>query len=91
MRPADADRPDLSAAGLGGELFVAFGAVAKRRAVPGGWHLATASLTASISDPREILAVATFLLGRGDGICDALERVPPGEGFVTVQERGRGA
>lgn len=55
-------------------------------AVPGGWHLATASLTASISDPREILAVATFLLGRGDGVCDALERVPPGEG---VRDRPR--
>jgi hypothetical protein len=58
--------------------------------VPGGWHRAEASLAPTLVDPREILAVATFPLQNGD-LCDALQRVPPGEAFVTVQERGRGA
>jgi hypothetical protein len=32
--------------------------------VPPGWHVAPASLTPSLVDPREILAVATFPLRR---------------------------
>jgi hypothetical protein len=60
-------------------------------AVPDGWHRVTTSLTPNLVDPREILAVATFPSARGDGLCDALERVPPAAAFVTVQERGRGA
>jgi hypothetical protein len=59
--------------------------------VPEGWHEAQTSLTPSLIDPREILTVATFALPRAGGLCDALERVPPAEAFVTVQERGRGA
>jgi hypothetical protein len=60
-------------------------------AVPEGWHLAEASLTPTLVDPREILAVATFPLPRGGSVCDSLERVPPAEAFVTVQERAHGA
>jgi hypothetical protein len=58
--------------------------------VPPGWHLAPASLTPDLVDPREILAVATFPLRRGDELCQALARIPPDQAFVTVQERAGG-
>jgi hypothetical protein len=59
--------------------------------VPDGWHRASASLTPGLVDPREIFSVATFPLRRGDEFCESLERIPPGEAFVTIQERGLGA
>ena len=59
--------------------------------VPPGWHRAKSSLSPSLVDPREILAIATFRLRAGEELCDALQRVPPADAFLTVQERGRGA
>jgi hypothetical protein len=59
--------------------------------VPDGWHRAPASLTRGLVDPREIVAVATFPLRPGHEICATLQRIPPDQAFVTIQERGRGA
>jgi hypothetical protein len=59
--------------------------------VPNGWHRAGYSLTPTITDPVELLSLATSPFGGRDGICDALARVVPNGAFVTVEERGRGA
>jgi hypothetical protein len=56
--------------------------------IPDGWHRAGHNLTPQITDPVEILSVATAPFGRGDGICDALVRVVPDGALVTLQERG---
>jgi hypothetical protein len=56
-------------------------------ALPDRWYRAETSLTPSLVDPREILAVATFPIP----LCNSLERVPPADVFVTVQERAHGA
>lgn len=63
---------------------------------PSSWHRAGRSLTPSITDPVEILSLATFPLREGDELCGArgegaLARVPPAGALVTIQERGRGA
>jgi hypothetical protein len=90
----DRNRPrDIAARG---ELALTGATYEDRRwgftvAVPDEWQRATTSLTPSLVDPREILAVATFPLAAGDGLCDSLKRISPAEAFVTVQERGRGA
>jgi hypothetical protein len=61
---------------------------------PAGWHRATHSLTPNITDPVEILSVATFPLRTGQALCGvagALARVRPAGALVTIQERGIGA
>jgi hypothetical protein len=63
---------------------------------PSNWHRAGRSLTPSITDPVEILSLATFPLREGDELCGArgggpLARVEPAGALVTIQERGRGA
>lgn len=89
--PTTGSARDIAASG---EQFRVAGYRDQRRgytvAVPADWHRANASLTPGLVDPREILSVATFPL-RGDEFCESLERVPPAEAFVTIQERGRGA
>jgi hypothetical protein len=63
-------------------------------AIPRGWHRAKWSLTPHITDPVEILTVATFQLPVGEELCcigGALARVRPAGALVTIQERGRGA
>ena len=63
-------------------------------ALPPGWHRAKRSLTPNITDPVEILTVATFPLRSGELLCGtggALTRVRPAEALVTIQERGIGA
>lgn len=62
--------------------------------LPAGWHRATHSLTPNITDPVEILAVATFPFHPGQELCTttgALARVRPAGALVTIQERGIGA
>jgi hypothetical protein len=64
-------------------------------ALPPGWRLATESLTPALSDPREILSAGTFPLAYRPSACNhmptgALRAIGPGDGFVTVEERGRG-
>jgi hypothetical protein len=56
---------------------------------PPGWHLARRSLTPSLVDPAEILAVGTFPIRRGEELCQALAKIPPDEAFVTLEERAR--
>jgi hypothetical protein len=61
---------------------------------PSSWHRARQSLTPDITDPKEILSLATFPLRTGDELCGGggpLTRVQPSGALVTVQERGRGA
>jgi hypothetical protein len=62
---------------------------------PSGWHRARTNLTPRITDPVEILSLATFPLRKGDQLCGdrggRLGRVRPDGALVTVQERGRGA
>jgi hypothetical protein len=61
---------------------------------PPGWHRATRNLTPSITDPVEILTVATFPFRARDILCGtagALARVRPDGALVTIQERGIGA
>jgi hypothetical protein len=63
-------------------------------AIPLGWRRAKRSLTPDITDPVEILSVATFPLPVGGELCGtggALARVRPAGALVTVQERGVGA
>jgi hypothetical protein len=65
-----------------------------RVTLPSGWHRATRSLTPNVTDPVEILAVATFPLPSGESLCGtsgALARVRPRGALVTLQERGIGA
>jgi hypothetical protein len=59
--------------------------------VPDGWHRAEHNLTAQITDPIEMLSLATAPFRRGEGLCEALARVVPEGGLVAVQERGAGA
>ncbi len=61
--------------------------------LPPGWQAATESLTPYLSDPREVLAVATFALRHRETACahvagSALEDLGPRDAFVTLQERG---
>jgi hypothetical protein len=63
---------------------------------PSSWHRAERSLTSTITDPVEILSLATFSMREADELCrdrgrGALARVHPAGALVTVQERGRGA
>jgi hypothetical protein len=62
-------------------------------ALPPGWERAAASLTPGLTDPREVLAVATFPLHYRESACghmptSALEDLGPHDAFVTLQERG---
>jgi hypothetical protein len=61
--------------------------------LPGGWSQARASLTPALTDPREILSLATFPLRyRATGCAHvpegALEDLGPEDAFITLQERG---
>ena len=62
-------------------------------ALPGGWHVAPASLTPHLANPVEILSAGTMDgLRPRDGACGhvavgAIERMGPRDAFVTVQER----
>jgi hypothetical protein len=61
---------------------------------PAGWYRATHTLTPSISDPVEILSIATFPFRRGQLLCTstgALARVRPAGALLSIQERGIGA
>jgi hypothetical protein len=58
--------------------------------IPPGWHVAERSLTPTVTDPVEILSVASFPIAPGEEVCRTLSRIPPDEALVTVQERGRG-
>jgi hypothetical protein len=61
--------------------------------LPGGWELASRSLTPGLSNPVEVLAAGTVPDAQpSEGPCGhvpvgALERIGPRDGFVTVQER----
>jgi hypothetical protein len=62
--------------------------------LPPGWQRADVSLTPNLTDPREVLSVATFPLAYRQGDCahvpaSALEDLGPRDAFVTLQERGR--
>ena len=61
--------------------------------LPPGWQSAAQSLTPHLTDPREVLAVATFPLRYRATQCahvagSALEDLGPADAFVTLQERG---
>lgn len=58
--------------------------------IPDGWHRAAHSLTPTITDPLEMVALATAPFREGEGVCRALGRVVPDGAFVTVQERLHG-
>jgi hypothetical protein len=58
--------------------------------IPDGWHRAAHSLTPTITDPVEMVSLATTPFDRGEGVCRALDRVVPGGALVTVQERLHG-
>jgi hypothetical protein len=62
-------------------------------ALPPRWRPAPRSLTPALTDPREVLAVATFPLRYRRTACahlagSALEDLGPDDAFVTLQERG---
>jgi hypothetical protein len=65
--------------------------------LPAGWQLAGESQTPHLTDPREIVTVATFAPPAArDGRCnhlpgDAITAMGPRDALVSVQERGRGA
>jgi hypothetical protein len=66
--------------------------------LPAGWTRASAELTPQISDPREILTVATLPIaeigppdGCGGGVRPAVAAFTETDALVTVQESGRGA
>jgi hypothetical protein len=65
--------------------------------LPDGWRQAARSLTPDLTDPLEVLSVATFPLERGRAeACahmpvGALEAIGPRDAFVTLMERGTGA
>jgi len=61
--------------------------------LPAGWQAAPSTLTPKLSDPREVLSVATYPLRYRETGCahvagSALEDLGPGDAFITVQERG---
>lgn len=61
--------------------------------LPAGWQRAPRSLTPHLTDPREVVAVATFPLRYRRTPCahmpgSALEDLGPTDAFVTLQERG---
>jgi hypothetical protein len=61
--------------------------------LPAGWQRATRSLTPQLTDPREVVAVATYPLRYRRTLCahmpgSALEDLGPDDAFVTLQERG---
>jgi hypothetical protein len=61
--------------------------------LPPGWGHADASLTPGLTDPREVLSVATFPLHYRPVGCNhlpssALADLGPRDAFVTLQERG---
>jgi len=61
--------------------------------LPPGWQRATISLTPNLTDPREVLSVATFPLAYRPTRCahmpgSALEDLGPRDAFVTLLERG---
>jgi hypothetical protein len=63
--------------------------------LPPGWHRASEPLTPNLTDPREVLAVATFPLRYRETGCahiagSALENLAPAGAFVTLLERGYG-
>jgi hypothetical protein len=66
--------------------------------LPPGWFRATGPITPHITEPREILTVATVPIAGADprGICDprsrpALPEFTATDALVTIQESGRGA
>jgi hypothetical protein len=61
--------------------------------LPPGWRRASVNLTPRLTDPREVLSVATFPLRYRQMGCthlpsSALEDLGRGDAFVTLQERG---
>ena len=61
--------------------------------LPPGWQRAAVSLTPNLTDPREVLSVATFPLTYRKTRCahvpgSALEDLGPKDAFVTLEERG---
>ena len=58
--------------------------------IPDGWHRAAHSLTPTITDPVEMVSLATAPFERGEGVCRALDRVVPSGAVVTIQERLHG-
>jgi hypothetical protein len=57
-----------------------------------GWQAAPSSLTPQLSDPREVMSVATYRLRYRMTACahvpgSALEALGPEDAFITVQER----
>jgi hypothetical protein len=61
--------------------------------LPAGWQLAPRSLTPHLTDPREVVAAATYPLRYRTTACahmpgSALEDLGPQDAFVTLQERG---
>jgi hypothetical protein len=65
-----------------------------RVAFPSGWHRATRNLTPNITDPVEILSVASFPFRADQTLCGTagvLARVRPNGALVTIMERGIGA
>ena len=66
--------------------------------LPSGWTRASGKITPQITDPLEILTVATFSIAGADpqGMCEpgsrpALPAFTARDALVTLQESGRGA
>jgi hypothetical protein len=55
-----------------------------RVSLPPGWHRAELSLSPMVTDPVEILTVATFPLPGDRGLCRSLAAVPPDEAMVNL-------
>jgi hypothetical protein len=63
--------------------------------LPSGWFVAQETLTPRLSQPREVLSVATFPLAYAEGRCNhqpdgAAARMTPRDAFITLQERRAG-
>jgi hypothetical protein len=55
--------------------------------IPDGWHRAAHSLTPAITDPVEMVSLATTPFRQGEGVCRALDRVARKGALVMVRER----
>ena len=88
---AEETAPLASSAPAQGERYAAHGVTIE---LPPGWQHAPGPLTPTLTDPREVLAVATYPLRYRPTRCaylpgSALEDLGPQDSFVTVLERGR--
>jgi hypothetical protein len=85
------DAPHASAAQAQDVVFAASRGLTVKLAP--GWQATRTSLTPHLTDPREVLAVATFPLRYRPTGCahvagSALEDLGPTDAFITLQERG---